>query len=97
MTMAEQLHALGRAEGEALGRAEGEALGRAEGEALGRAEGEVKAKAGAILVVLDARGKSISAEQRARIQACSDHTALDRWLRRAATLDTVLELFEQGD
>jgi predicted transposase YdaD len=89
MTVAEQL--------EAKGRAEGEAKGRAEGEAKGRAEGEAKAKAGAILAVLEARQKVVTAEQRAKVEGCSDLAVLDRCLRKAATLNDTGELFEQPE
>ena len=74
-----------------------QAIGRAEGEAKGRAEGEAKAKAGAILAVLEARQKVVTAEQRAKVESCSDPGVLDRWLRRAATLNDTGELFEQPE
>jgi hypothetical protein len=70
-----------------------QAKGRAEGEAKGRAE----AKVSAILAVLEARQKALTAEQQARIEACSDLGVLDRWLRRAATLNDTGELFEQPE
>lgn len=55
----------------------------------GRAEGE----AGAVLAVLDARGISIPDEARTRIAGCADLDQLDAWIRRAATADTVNDLF----
>jgi predicted transposase YdaD len=63
-------------------------------QAKGRAEGRAEAKVSAILAVLEARQKAVTAEQRARIEACSDLGVLDRWLRKAATLTDTGELFE---
>jgi hypothetical protein len=57
------------------------------------AQGRARGKASAILGVLEARGLSISEEQRARIEACSDLDVLDRWVRRAATATAIEELF----
>jgi PD-(D/E)XK nuclease family transposase len=65
--------------------AQGEIKGRAEGETKGRAEGRAEAKTAAILAVLAARGIAVSAEARARIEACTDLATLDRWIARAAT------------
>jgi hypothetical protein len=70
---------------------------KAEGRAAGRAEGEAKAKAADILAVLEARQKAVTAEQRARVEACTDLAQLDRWLRRAATLNDTRELFERPE
>lgn len=63
----------------------GQAEGEARGEARGRAEG--------VLAVLGVRGLSVSAEQRARILESNDPESLERWLRRAATVETVDDLF----
>jgi hypothetical protein len=71
-------------------RAEGQAKGRAEGRAKGRAEGE----ATAVLEVLDARGFDVPEQVRARITACSDVGQLKIWVRRAATVRTVDDLFD---
>jgi predicted transposase YdaD len=70
-----------------------QAKGRAEGEAKGRAE----AKASAVLAVLEARQKVVTAEQREAIELCTDLSLLDRWLRKAATLNDTRELFEQPE
>jgi hypothetical protein len=75
----------------AKGRAEGEAKGRAEGEAKGVAKGE----ATSVLEVLDARGFEVPKQVRARIVACSDIGQLKIWVRRAATVSTIDELFDQ--
>lgn len=60
---------------------------RVEGKAEGRAEG--------LITVLEARGLDLSTEQKARILACTDFAVLDRWLRRAVSIGTVEELFEE--
>lgn len=58
---------------------------------------EALMKAKAILAVLEARQKALTAEQRARVEGCPDLAQLDRWLRRAATLNDVRELFDQPE
>ena len=65
--------------------------------AQGEARGRAKEKAADILAVLEARQKSVTAEQRAKIEGCSDLGLLDRWLRKAATLNDTRELFEQPE
>jgi hypothetical protein len=66
-------------------------------QAKGRDEGRAEAKAAAILAVLEARQKAVTAEQRARVEGCTDLAILDRWLRGAATLNDARELFEQPE
>jgi hypothetical protein len=53
-----------------------------------------KSKALDVLEVLDARGLAVTTEQRERIVECSDSETLKRWLRAAATVASVRELFE---
>jgi predicted transposase/invertase (TIGR01784 family) len=60
-----------------------------EGKAVGKAEG----KAESILAVLAARGIPVTAETRARIEACKDLPTLDEWIIRAATLTSAEEMF----
>lgn len=60
----------------------------------GRAEATIEAQATAILTVLAARGLSISEDARSRITSCSDADQLDAWLRRAATVDSVDDVFD---
>ena len=50
-------------------------------------------KAAAVLLVLEGRGLSVSPDQREQILRCSDGTTIDGWLRRAATVQTVDQLF----
>lgn len=60
----------------------------------GRAEGRAAEKAADVLDVLDARGLTLSSEQRERILSCADLDVLKTWLRRAATVATIDALFE---
>jgi hypothetical protein len=46
----------------------------------------------ALVDVLEARGFVVSAEQRARVQACEDNDILDRWYAKARTLATTTSL-----
>ena len=55
----------------------------------GRAEGEARA----LLGFLDARGISVPDAARERIMRCTDLEQLEIWVRRAATISTVDELF----
>lgn len=71
------------------GKAEGIAEGKAEGIAEGKAEGEAEA----ILLVLQARGLEVTAEDRARIASCTDLAQLTTWVTRAATVQGTGELF----
>jgi hypothetical protein len=87
----EQVKALAEAkwaEGEAAGFVKGEAAGFAKGESAGFAKG----KAAAALSVLTARGLEVSPEARARIQACQEAPALERWLARALTAASTEEV-----
>lgn len=55
----------------------------------GKAEGEAKA----LLALLDARGIEITDEARTRITECTDVDQLETWVRRAATIDSINDLF----
>jgi hypothetical protein len=68
---------------------EHQSIGRAEG----RAEGEALGEAKALLLVLRGRKVCVSDQARERIMGCTDLDKLERWLERAATVDTVDELF----
>lgn len=71
---------------------------RAEGEAKREPRGIARAKLEerheALLAVLEARGIGIRDEVRTRITSCSDLQQLDGWVRRAAIVRTIDELFE---
>jgi len=62
---------------------------RAEGKAEGVAEGAAKS----ILLVLAARGLSLTEEQRLRILDCTNAEQLNSWLQKAVTLTDISELF----
>lgn len=53
-------------------------------------EGQAKT----ICAVLEARGLAISEEQRERILGATESAELERWARKAATVKTTAELFE---
>ncbi|MEU8799254.1 hypothetical protein [Spirillospora sp. NPDC048819] len=78
-----------RAEGREEGRAEGREEGHAEGREEGHAEGEVRA----LLLVLQSRGIAVSDEVRGRVEGCTDLDQIERWIRRASTVDTAADLF----
>ncbi len=61
----------------------------------GKAEGTAASKAAAVVTVLEARGLSLSDEQRERLSATTDLSLLDEWIRRAATIQTTEELFRE--
>ena len=65
--------------------------------ALGGAHREGRTERGveAVLEVLEARGLSVTEEQKARIVACKDLDLLRRWLRRAATAASTDEVFAE--
>ena len=65
------------------------AQGEAQGEAKGEARGEAKGRAHALLTVLAARGIEVTDAARARIAACTDLEALDRWLASAVTAQSI--------
>ncbi|MGK3965067.1 hypothetical protein WMF38_12900 [Sorangium sp. So ce118] len=56
------------------------------------AKGEIKAKAQAVLAVLEARGLEVPAEVRERVLASTDLAELDGWIRRAAVVSDAREL-----
>jgi hypothetical protein len=64
------------------------------GVAVGEAKGEAKGEADAILLVLQARGLPVTAEQRERIIACTDLDQLKRWVARAALAPATADLFD---
>jgi flagellar biosynthesis/type III secretory pathway protein FliH len=77
--------ARGLAKGKALGKVEGIAEGRAEGKAEGRAEGNAEGLANILLVLVKARGFSLSADIEARILDTKDASTLERWILRLST------------
>ncbi|WP_330231333.1 hypothetical protein OHA40_01870 [Nocardia sp. NBC_00508] len=59
----------------------------------GVAEGEAKGEAKALLRLLRARGFDIPAALASEVAACTDHARLDTWVTRAATANTIDEVF----
>lgn len=72
-----------------------QAKGRAEGLAAGRAEGRAEGRAVAVLDLLEARGIAVTAEDRARVLACTDEVTLGRWFHRAVTASSVDVVFAE--
>ena len=60
----------------------------------GVAEGKAEGEADAIVLLLQARGLQVTAEQQARIAGCSDLDQLSRWVARAAVVENGAELFD---
>jgi hypothetical protein len=66
-----------------------------EGKVEGKAEGKAEGEAHAILAVLEARGLPPNREERERILSCADCGILCRWLRRAAVVESVEDVFSE--
>lgn len=75
------------------GKTEGRAEGLAEGLAEGRMEGRAEEAASLVLAVLAARQVTVTDDVRSRITGCADLEQLETWARRAATADTIRDLF----
>lgn len=63
-------------------------------QAIGKARAEAYGMAKMLLVVLEGRDVRISAEVREQILGCADEGQLEIWGRRAATANTVVDLFD---
>src|SRR5262249_5039409 len=61
-------------------------------EARVKARGKIKGKAESILILLEARGISVSEAQRQEILGCQDLDRLRRWLRRAVVVSSAAEV-----
>jgi Uma2 family endonuclease len=70
------------------------AVGRDDGLRAGRTVGEASGRVSSVLAVLEAREIKITKAARERIEGCTDLALLDRWVRRAAVVAKVAELFE---
>ncbi|GAB2461027.1 hypothetical protein GCM10027187_31240 [Streptosporangium sandarakinum] len=68
--------------------------GMAEGKAKGKTEGRAEEAAKLVLLVMDARGLDMPDDVRARITSCTDLTLLETWAARAATAQTVHDMFD---
>jgi hypothetical protein len=69
----------------------------AEAEARGEAMGETAGRAKTILQVLAARDVAVPAEIRDQVLACTDIAQLDAWVSKAATAETVDEVFGEAN
>jgi len=67
-----------------------DAIGQAKGVVLG----QVKARAEAVITVLETRGVPLSADQRERVLGCADLELLGQWVRKAVTVASADKLFE---
>lgn len=66
-----------------------------EGEREGERKGRREERATSVLTFLEARGLAIPPAARERILGCQDLDELARWVRRAATVSDVNELFDE--
>jgi Uma2 family endonuclease len=64
--------------------------------AAGRTEGRTEGLAASVIAVLEARGIRITKAARERVERCADAAQLDRWVRRAAVLQKVGEMFDEA-
>ncbi|NUW45307.1 hypothetical protein [Nonomuraea rhodomycinica] len=55
----------------------------------GKAEGKVEGEIEALITVLEARGLTVTDQARVRIDACTDPTQVQEWIRRAVTADSL--------
>ena len=60
----------------------------------GRMEGRAEGRAEALLAVLRARGFQVSQAAQKRVESCMDVVVLERWLVRAATVDSLDAVFD---
>ena len=68
-------------------------VGIEKGREQGIVEGAIRAKAEAILKILDARDLKPTNDQRGQVNAATDLAQLDRWFDRALTAATAAEIF----
>lgn len=59
-----------------------------------RAAGFAEGQAQTLVSIIEARGLALTSEERRRILDCRDSILLERWTRRAITVDTVAELLK---
>ncbi len=61
------------------------------------ARGEAKGEAKALLQIAALRGLELDEASRARVLACQDLGQLERWIQRALTAESALELFQSAE
>ncbi|MEV1248833.1 hypothetical protein ACIBO2_50140 [Nonomuraea sp. NPDC050022] len=69
--------------------------GKTEGKAEGRTEGKAEEAARLVLLVLAARGFTVPDDIRTQITTCTDLAQLETWVTRAATTQTLQDLFNE--
>ncbi len=79
--------------GELKGKAEGKLEGKAEGKLEGKAEGKLEGKREMLLHLLGRSGLVLTAEERQRVEACSDSATLDRWSDNLLGAKTAADVF----
>ncbi|MBB2911860.1 putative transposase YdaD [Streptosporangium becharense] len=70
--------------------------GLEEGKAEGKVEGKAEEAARLVLLVLAARGLEVPDDVRTQIAACTDLARLESWATRAATAQTLHDLFDEA-
>lgn len=75
-------------------RLEGQLAGRLEGQREGRLEGRLEGQRDALCALLKARGFVLSPAEEGRIASCRDAAVFERWIMRAATAHTAIEILE---
>jgi len=83
-----------RRAGVRAGRQSGKREGERKGQRRGKLEGKLEGIAESLLEVLRTRGLTPTADDGARISACTDPVLLRRWLRRAVSAATAAEALE---
>ncbi|RVX45077.1 hypothetical protein EDD27_7854 [Nonomuraea polychroma] len=89
--VAREHYGRGFEDGQTIGRAEGIAEGRVEG----RADGKAEEAARLLLLVLAARGLDVPDDTTTRITTCTNLAQLETWATRAATAETLQDLFNE--
>ncbi|MFG1956520.1 hypothetical protein [Nonomuraea sp. NPDC049028] len=67
------------------------------GKTEGKTEGKAEEAARSVLLVLDARDFNVPDDIRAQITTCTDLAQLETWLTRAATAQTLQDLFTENE
>jgi hypothetical protein len=57
-------------------------------------QGEVKAKAEAVLMIIDARKIDVTTQQREQVTSCTDIAQLDEWFDSGLTAETAADIFK---
>ncbi len=77
-----------------LAHRQGEHRGRIEGKIEGKIEGRAEEAARSVLTVLRIRGIAVPDAARERVLAQKDLVTLERWLEKAATASSIIEVLD---